>query len=438
MHILLRRSPVAIAVLAGLLSNPVAAQPNLEFCEQLKKLVNRAGDTLKYEFEDADAVSQGGDDKACQDYLGRTEDSGGISADEKVNRSRVVNEDEASIDAEVEVSLPDPEVDVQQDPANVRVKRTPPDVTVRQSQPRIVIRQARPVIDVELAHPTITVEQPAPEITVTMPEPGVDVASAEPLVEVVIPEPRVTVRQGQPSLSVGVDGGQGDQAKKQGTVERSDEGGGLTVEAAGLSGPTEPANVQFNTVDMSAGVKVKGTKPNVSYEAAKPKINVKQPEGKPKIDVVDSGDPKVMVSMVDQAPAGSNAQKQSLAGSEQRDPSKELSLRSQIPDSATEESVKVNALADMDVVNAKGKELGSVDRVVKNGSETFVIVQHGGWFLGLNGKEIALPIEDTFIKQEQVVLKGLTQQQIEKLPEYSYENEVSLKENEAIDVMQAK
>ena len=88
----------------------------------------------------------------------------------------------------------------------------------------------------------------------------------------------------------------------------------------------------------------------------------------------------------------------------------------------------------MAVVNARGEELGEVERVVRNGNDTYMIVEHGGWFFGLNDKEIALPIADVTMGEENVVLRGLTEEQIESMPGYDYGNEVALEGSDEVTV----
>jgi len=436
----------------------VLAQDDLG-CERLLTLVDEAGDNLREEFGDARAVGEAGNMEECAVYVTRVTETGGLTTDantevqastQEESTETVQVEQEATIEGEVEVTLPDPRVEVEQDPADVSVRTLPPEVNVSQGQPKITVRQAQPIITVQMTQPTITVEQPAPEIIVTMPEPGVDVATARPTVEVNIPEPRVTVTQGQPQLAVDLQTDVGDEADvmtdSSTLIERSDEGGSMVVRASGLSsGEVEP-NIQYVENEEPPTINFSGVEPQVEYVAAEPDVRIES-GGEPTIEMVEGGEPKIMIQSADQAAAEGEepaASGQAVAALDaengaqpppegQRDP-REAFAAAEEGESLSGDSgvMTVEELAGMDVRNARGEELGEVNRIVRNGNDTYMVIEHGGWFLGLNDKEVALPITDVTVRENEVVLRGLTEEQIEAMPDYDYANEIALEGNDEV------
>ena len=434
-------------------------------CSRLMTMVDEAGgNELREEFGDARAVAEADDPNECSVYVARVVSTGGLTMADGAEAQGVTTiegqgsesetveiEREATIEGEVEVTLPDPDVQVEQDPADVAVRTTPPEVNVSQGQPTITIRQAQPIIRVQMAQPTITVEQPAPEIVVTMPEPGVNVATAQPTVDVTIPEPRVTVTQGDPQLAVNLDANVGDGAESEGgsntTLERNDTDGVMTVTANGLSSGANEPNIQYVESEEPPTINIEGAEPQVDYVAAEPDVAIES-EGEPTIELVESGEPKIVIrqagddegAALESEAAEGEQQVAALASdaaeepAEQRDPRDAFATSPDIEgmDGAENGVVTVGELDGMAVINARGEDLGEVERVVRNGNDTYMIVEHGGWFFGLNDKEFALPLSDVTVRQEQVVLRGLTEEQIESLPDYDYANEVALETEDEV------
>lgn len=459
----MNRHPFRLTLAAGLVAASLPAADALAqqsaSCSRLLTMIDEAGGEIREEFRDAQSVADTDDPNQCSLYVARVVSLGGLgvadgadasaqaeaSAQGEEQTSETVEiERQATIEGEVEVTLPDPDVQVEQDPAEIAVRTPPPEVSVSQGQPTITIRQAQPVIRVQMAQPTISVEQPAPEIVITMPEPGVDVATARPEVEVNIPEPRVTVTQGDPQLAVDLDTTVGDDGTESNTrIERNDQDGMMTVTANGLSGGATEPNIRYIDDEQAPRVSVSGAEPQVDYVAAEPDVMVES-TGEPNVEVVNSGEPKIMIRQAGEenedsaaaetgedstavaalAPAETGA---SAAEQEQRDPREAFAVdETQSFDGAENSVMTVEELDGMDVVNARGEELGEVGRIVRNGNDTYMVVEHGGWFFGLNDKEIALPIADVTIREDNVVLRGLTEDQIEAMPDYDYANEIAL------------
>jgi sporulation protein YlmC with PRC-barrel domain len=87
------------------------------------------------------------------------------------------------------------------------------------------------------------------------------------------------------------------------------------------------------------------------------------------------------------------------------------------------QGIQVSELEGMDAVNETGEQLGSVSRVVEdtNDGQIYVIIGHGG-FLGLGEKEIAMNPQNLHVDNDgQVVVSGLTEEQIEDMPAYEHD-----------------
>ena len=453
------RPTLAAALVAASLPATGALAQESASCARLLTMLDEAGAEVREEFRDARTVAEADDPNECSVYVARVVSVGGMRVTdeaESADAAATVTEEttetveierEATIEGEVEVTMPDPEVTVEQDPAEVAVRTPPPEVSVSQGQPTIVIRQAQPIIRVQMAQPTISVEQPAPEIVVTMPEPGVDIATAQPIVEVNVPEPRVTVRQGDPRLSVNLDTNVGEAAETESStrIERSDEDGVMVVRADGLSGGSVEPSIRYVESEEAPRVAIEGAEPQVDYVAAEPEI-VFESAGEPTIELVEGGEPKIMIRQAgddeEAALEGGDADTAAVAALDtseraapdgQRDPREAFAAGDDASlDTADPQVITVDELDGMDVVNARGEELGEVERVVRNGNDTYVVVEHGGWFFGLNDKEVAFPAADMTVRDEQVVLRGLTEEQIEAMPSYDYANEVLLESGDEI------
>lgn len=459
-------SVTSLAVLGSLLGTPVYAQQDSD-CERLNAVLQSAGDELLLEFEDAQEVVEADRGVGCRIMLGRiasrervTNQSSETQASEVETTSEEVEStsttvnvaEEATIEGEVEVRLPDPEVMIEQGEADVSVTTSPPEVTVNQGQPVIEVRQAQPVITVRMSQPTITVEQPAPEIIITMPEPGVDVNTTPPQVSVSIPEPLVTVRQPAPSLNVDLDAETSTTAQEStpaaNELDRMDEGGVMTVRATGQAVDESNANVRLLESEEQAVVNYQGAEPQVHYIAAEPEVSL-ETEGELTVDVIQSGEPKVVIRQARADAEGGNQQQQSATQrqaamqsqeSMQRtadnpwDPAEAFAQDESRQLTGETQSITVADVEGMEVVNTRDEVLGNIDRIVTNGNERYVIISHGGWFFGLNDKEVAYPVEELYMTGDKILLSGLTEEQIEALPEYDYTNERTVAGDETLEV----
>jgi PRC-barrel domain len=90
---------------------------------------------------------------------------------------------------------------------------------------------------------------------------------------------------------------------------------------------------------------------------------------------------------------------------------------------ATARILTVDALEDMDLVGADGKEIGDIEGVVENNADKkqFVLVERGG-FLGFGAKEIAVPVENLAVQGEKVTLRNMDAAQLDGMTEFSNDN----------------
>lgn len=152
-----------------------------------------------------------------------------------------------------------------------------------------------------------------------------------------------------------------------------------------LTGSESQANVQVEQTGEA----------NVTYERAEPQVTINQAEGQPTITVeqmdADAADQSAAVAG-EQPAAG-------LPGQMQR--------------------MVVADLEGMDVVTESGEQLGEVEGLVFSSLEDkqFVVIEHGG-FLGLGEKRIALSREGLFVQEDRIVVRGLTDEDIEALPAF--------------------
>ena len=89
---------------------------------------------------------------------------------------------------------------------------------------------------------------------------------------------------------------------------------------------------------------------------------------------------------------------------------------------AVADGYRASKLRGATVVNSKNEKVGEIDDLVIGKDRVlFAIIQVGG-FLGLGSRLIAVPYTSLQISDDgrRIVLPGVTQQQLEKLPEFKY------------------
>ena len=90
-------------------------------------------------------------------------------------------------------------------------------------------------------------------------------------------------------------------------------------------------------------------------------------------------------------------------------------------------------LRDRDVVTMDDEEVGEVAEVVASGGQFYAVIEHGG-FLGIGQDRVAIPLERIGMRGEEVVLLGLTEEQLEAMPDHDYEADEAVADEQAIEI----
>jgi len=280
----------------------------------------------------------------------------------------------------------------------VSVSQPQPNVTVRQPQPEIIVRQPAPVVTIDIPQPEIIVRMPQPEVTVQQAQPTVQVQQAQPQVRVEQPEqPQVQVQE------------------------------------------APAAQVQLTPQEGQAPVTVEQTgEPRVTFERAEPQVTINQAEGQPTITMEpmqgqqppaggDSQDANAtpeaqegQAAMATQQGADSqdaNATPEAQEGQQQA----ATTQGSQQPAAGGAQMQRV-ALTDfegMNVLNERGEDVGDVEGVVQSTADQkrYVVIENGG-FLGIGENRIALSLEGLMVQGENLIVPGLTDDEIRALPKF--------------------
>jgi sporulation protein YlmC with PRC-barrel domain len=82
--------------------------------------------------------------------------------------------------------------------------------------------------------------------------------------------------------------------------------------------------------------------------------------------------------------------------------------------------IAVSDITGRPLVNARGNELGEVERVVmspQQPGEAFAVVAYGG-FLGVGEKRVTIPLRDLTLRGDELVVEGMTDDQLRELPDF--------------------
>ena len=404
---------------------------------------------------------------------------------------------QAVVEGDVLVRVPQPDVAVDQAGAEIAVTDAPASVTIDQTAPEIIIRQAEPRITVAMPTPTITIEQAAPEIIITMPRPGVSVEDAEPTVEVVMAEPVIRVTQAEPQLDVNVEArflAEGEEVDPEGEYIRSET---QIVDAQGNATDSDVVeNFQLtqgeSTVIMerpdATGEQVtfNAAQPVVRFEAAEPVIEFTM-DGEPTVQFQQIGE--VRVTLRESGAEGmDDMEEQDRAdadmtgdGDEQMQAADAAALSEQDGEMETADATAADAdmsemetagaatmtgdesdgtamlarsadadamqtgtrevmasdLSGMPVENLQGESLGEFDRVVDNGGRMFGIIEHGG-FLGFGETAVALPLDRLILEEDRILLQGLTEAELDALPEYDSNRDLEVDGQTRLQLMETR
>jgi len=250
-----------------------------------------------------------------------------------------------------------------QPPADQQASTGSGKVLVQQPAPKVSIEQAPAEVTVTQGQPQIMIHQPAPTITVDIPPAEVVVRMPQPQVAVQQQKPQVQVEQAKPEVAVN------EQGKEQAKVQ--------------MEGNGQPA---------------------VDYKADEPKVVINKPKEPPKIkfEQMASSDATGDQGNKPADQATGQAGKQASTGGD---------------DGMVK--LRVADIKQMPIVNDRGENLGTVEAVtVKSGTRDGYVVIRAGQFLGIGDKTVAVPFSNLWVRGNQLVITGLTNEQVGGLTEW--------------------
>jgi len=309
----------------------------------------------------------------------------GVAGTADVAGGKVVVEQK---DAEVDVKVPEPDVNVSQDAPVVTVEQGQPEVTVQVPEPNVRVQQQAPIITIEQAQPQVTVRIPEPVVTVQVPKPKVDVNTGEPIVDLDQPEPVVKFVRPEPKITI-------EEAEPKVTIENAEAD--VNVDEAG------EAKVAVQQKEANVNVQQSDDANVVVEEAKDPTVNI---EGSEAADVeVEQEQARVLMEDF-------NADAQGNMSDEDRKRYQEDVQRLPIFNLTAEE------LTGRSVATETGEDVGEIDFIGVRGDTIVAIIGVGG-FLGMGENEVAIPVEKLILREDEVIVPGVTEERLESMPEFN-------------------
>lgn len=292
------------------------------------------------------------------------------------------------------------EILVERTAPRLRIEQPTPRVTVDPAEPEVTVRQQNPQILVRQAPPRVTIEQPQPEIIVRMPEPQVDVSQGQP---------EVMVRQGQPQVQ----------------IEQPEQQAAVAVEQS-------QAQVMIEDDQEQAEVAMSRARPEVTFErTGEPQVEFRQAEGQPTVryermqsaQAEQQGqDQQGQRQMQAERQQAQGEQEQTAQAGDGMDRARDMLIEEGVEAtgaiSANTSNVAVSELEGRAVYNFRGEELGDVERVIATPQDEFLVVIGAGGFLGMGEDTVALPIERLSLRGDQLMVRGVTEADIEGMQDY--------------------
>ena len=300
------------------------------------------------------------------------------------------------------------------------IRQGEPEVTVRDSQAHVSVRQAQPQITIRQAAPTITIDQPNPKVVVRMPKPDVNIDDSKPQVSVNVPKPKVNVE------------GSGDQQAQVDVVGRNNRQHKVDISKA-----QQQPKVTFEHTGQPKIVYHRASQPEIRYEHAKDNSQQQASQQTAQNGAVQNEHAQSPSShqMADNTkPTDQQAQNPDrkdwvkwatkLANDKGKTSDRKAGDQNATTGSAAAgetdtTEVKVDKLTNMSVYNERGQNLGDVDQVIadNSGHKTYVVLAHGG-FLGLFEDEVALPTSRLTLRNNHLVVSGMTEKDVENMQDW--------------------
>lgn len=355
------------------------------------------------------------------------EDSARVTEEDSERVTEEVDlSEEATIEGEAVVTVPEPEVDVRTPAPRVRVTEQQPRVAITDQSAQIELEQERPRIAVEIPEIIVSVDIPAPKLYVLQQEPQVEYSEDDPQVEVMQGEPQIRVSQADPELNVDLDveAGEGDEAMAEAEARDTAEGGQPEQVSGDVDVAENEPQVEIVQAEGGPELTYNAGEPNLSFEQLEPAISVTMAE-QPTIRVQQSGEATVVVETEQQR---QERRQQQQAAAERPEGQAQETAQAEAEGGAT---MPVSDLMVMEVVTADGAELGAPAAFVELQGRTHLVVENGG-FLGIGGKEVPVPMQRVSIDGDQLLLDEMTEQEIEAANNFTYDENRRLADDQQI------
>lgn len=184
--------------------------------------------------------------------------------------------------------------------------------------------------------------------------------------------------------------------QEQGQQRQNDETTDVTVEQE----PTE-VEVQQENPDIT----VEQSQPEVTIEQPEPNVTVEEAE--PNVTVEQTGEPEVTVEEADDAQVNVNQDEEEQEQKQQREQQErdQVDQGNQGNQGNSLMSLQVSDLEGITVANQQGEDIGDAQHIAKHddSGDLYAIVSVGGIW-GLGATDIALPIQDMQLEDDQLVL----------------------------------
>lgn len=429
-----KRKPLQVVAAQTVEINPDQLEGKSAECRELGQLVMERSEPLQ-DVSAETVVAALNEDKVeeCRDLQQRIANAGDAQqrTEEREKLSEEVDlSEEATIEGEAEVTVPDPDVDVQVPAPNVQVTKGQPRVDISQQGLEIELEQRQPKVAVEIPEIIVRVDIPAPRVYVLRSEPTVAIDDPDPQIEVTQGEPQVSVTQGEPQLNLDL------ELEEDGQTQQN------TESRAVAEGETQQQQVEGDTeaVQSEPQVEVVETEgePRFSYESGQPQLSYRpvQPQvsvmmsEQPTVEIEQTGEAEVIVETPEERER--RRQQQQQVDASQPDAAEGEQAPKQPKDQSGEQqkasagqTMTINELMDMTVVTSGGEDLGSPEAFIDINGETHLVVGSGG-FLGIGEKEVPVPMSNVSVGDGQLVIATLTEEQIEAANDFDYDENLKL------------
>lgn len=420
---------------------PATVTPE-EVAEALNDDDAEACTALRADFADADATTT--DTLTTTDEVTETETD---QVTEQVDLSQ-----EATIEGQATVTVPEPNVDVQVPAPSVRVTTQTPDVTVMEGASEIEVVQQKPTITVEIPEIRVTVSIPAPNLYVLSADPEVQVSAADPQVEVEQGPPVISVTQGDPELAIDLDLKEDATATDTDAVETAD--GTVNQVDGDVETVAGQPEVVFVQPEGGPNVTVNRTDPTTSFEGMEPEVLVMMAE-QPTVQIEQSGEMTVTLETAEEREQrrAQQASAETAAPTEATMPAADPAAPVADPAATPETGLVVTDTVDgsapagtampgemtvtdlraMDVITADGENLGAPEAFIDINGQPHMIMTDGG-FLGIGEKEVPVPMTRVTVQDGNLVLTNLTEAEVEAAGDFDYDRNLILPDDSQVRI----